>query len=125
LETERASDDAVVAERSELGLWLAFFAGAWAWLAHLMLSFALVPTARVHDSSIVLHATTAIMLSIAIAGAIACSRMWRRERARAEHSPPSTIRGDFIALGGLLLNLFFSLVILAEELPNWVLLLGD
>jgi hypothetical protein len=124
LATEPVSDD-VRPKRSELGLWLAFFAGSWAWLAHLMLSFALVPTARVHDSKVMLHATTAVTLSIAIAGAMACSRLRRERPGQAQRSPSSAVRGDFIALGGLLLNLFFSLVILAEELPNWVLLLGD
>jgi hypothetical protein len=114
-------------EGSELGLWLAFFAGAWAWLVHLIGSFALVPTARLHDSKMVLHATTLLTLSVALAGAVVCFRRWRRRPADA-HSVESagrSTRSDFIAGGGLVMNLFFGLVILAEELPNWLLRLGD
>jgi hypothetical protein len=103
-------------------LWAGFYAGPVAWLLHLTLSFMLVPTARWIDSKALLHAISALTLLITAAGAVLC---WRRSRVDSAAASDSTRTNVVIARAGVLIDAFFFVVIIAEDLPNWILRLGD
>lgn len=100
-------------ERASVVIWLAASAGAFACLLRLLAGFWLEPAAQGAHDSVGLQITSACALLATTIGSVICAHA----SARA--------RGGWVARGGLRLNLFFALIILAQALPSWIAQLSD
>jgi hypothetical protein len=118
--------DASLQRWRDLGPWVAVVTGPLAALSQLTLGFVLTPAARDLGSKTILHAISVLMLAATVAATLACGRHFRRARTTAE-DPRSerASRARFVGLGGLLLNLFSLLLVLAQALPIFMLGLED
>ena len=103
--------------------WLAVSAGALAWTAHLLVSYALVPVACATGLAWILHAVTlATLLPTIVAGRV-CYGVWKRRRDEEGPSPRGREAGyqQYLGLSGALLNALFGFAILLEGLPVAIL----
>lgn len=102
-------------------LWFGVFGGPFAWALHLQLNYALVGWACANDAGLLLHAIAIAAILITIASAFAA----RSSLRRLERSPLDVDRvmerRIFMAKSGVILSLFFVLVIFAHEIPNLIL----
>ncbi len=87
------------------------FAGPVAWTLHSLLSVTLVPAAcTAPPGPFLLHGVTVILALLAISGTVTALRL-----------APATPGQRFVSTTSLLINSFFTLVIVAEGIPNAVL----
>lgn len=100
-------------------LMFAFAVGPLAALAHLNVSYALVPQACADQSKAMLHVATVIFVAIALSGAVIG---WRRQRAFAgEADALWKERTHWLAVVVTVLSIFSAVVIVAMELVNVIL----
>jgi uncharacterized membrane protein YfcA len=101
--------------------WLtaAFVAGPWSALMDQMVNYSLSPTACEHGSKLLLHATSATSLLIALTGALIGLQAYRRDAVLTSQLVERRTR--WAALGAIALSLFGALVIVAMELPIVIL----
>jgi hypothetical protein len=118
--------DATVERWRDLGSWIAVFTGPNAVLLQLTFGFVLAPTARHMGSKAILLAISALTLAATAAAIAVCERDRRRVLIMAARTPSQQAsRAHFVALGGLLLNVYSLLVLIAQTLPIFVLGLED
>ena len=107
-------------------LGLAVFAGPVAWGLHLQISYSLAPTACDLQCKLFLHLTTLGALLIVAAGAVAAWIVGKKlPEGSTEKGDPADSRARFMAWAGVASCVGFGLVILAAEVPNWVLRVCD
>jgi len=104
----------------DVRLWASILAAPSAWFISLSANFALAPLACVSSGRVWLQVVSAVSLLIAAASGFVAYSAWR-EYGPAEGAPAERIRN--MALAGLVLSAGFSLVILAQWIPN-ILLAG-
>ena len=97
---------------SHLSVWLCAFAGPAAWTAHQLLSLALVPVACFGTGPWLLHTVTALTALLALAGMLV---------GTSELGRGGTSGRLFVAGASIVSDAFFTLVILAEALPDFLL----
>ena len=106
-------------------LWVGVLAGPLGWLALLETNYLLSYVACEQRQTWMLHLSAATALAVVAAGALfarAGVPAEDHEGAEAtERDDPARVRARFMANGGLLLCAWFALVILATEIPVWVL----
>jgi hypothetical protein len=100
-------------------LWFAVSAGALAWTAHLLISYALRPVVCATGLTIILHGLTLGALLVTAAGGVVAFRGWRAGRAA---EPTGGLRQEighrwYLGLCGVLLNALFGFATLLEGLP--------
>lgn len=109
--------------RGKAILWAGILLPALAWAIHLNLSYALVDPACEHGWTWLFHAITIAALIVAAAGIKLALGSW--ERAGKEwpsaHDGSVLGRSRFMAIAGLLLGSLFSLLILAQYIPGFLL----
>lgn len=100
-------------------LWFGVSAGALAWSAHLLVSYALLPVACTTGLSTVLHAVTAGALLVTLAGGVVAWRGWRAGRSAEPTARNRQQIGHrwYMGLSGVLLDALFGFAILLEGLP--------
>ena len=105
-----------------LALWLGLLAAPLAWLVNLLLSYSLVLWACSTGRQYTLHLVTLAMLLLAAAGGVIAWRAWR-QAGREWHNEAGGVlpRSRFMAALGVLLSSLFSLVILAQGIPSFIL----
>jgi hypothetical protein len=121
---EARTDQAAPIQRRDVVVWLATSGGAIAWLVHLVASFTLTPSARAASSTAPLHIISGAALLVTLLAALVCLRAARRARRHVPNGEGAT-RDGFVAVGGLVLNVFLWLVIAAQSLPPFLLHLSD
>lgn len=105
-----------------LSLWAGVLMGPVVWLALLEVNFVLVPWACAAGANWPMYVTTFSALASVAGGAALSFRDWRDAgREWPEESEGVIPRSRFLAAGGLLLNVFFLLAIVAHALPNLIL----
>lgn len=87
------------------------------WALHQQLSYALTPSACEARGEWWLHSLT-VLAVLAVAGVTFLA--WG-EHQRLPREPTEGSRSRFLAASGIGSGLFFLIVILATELPNWFL----
>ena len=113
-------------ERRDVLLWLAVLAGPLAWAAQLQINYALAPTACALGGKTFLHLVSLVTFLIAVAGAFLAWIRWKKlPEGSAEHGDAKESRARFMALSGMTMAVFFALVIVASEIPNWTLRVCD
>lgn len=109
-------------ERRDVLLWLGVLAGPFAWALQQQVSYMISPTLCAAGHRGVLHLVTLGALLIAAAGGAVAWHRWRAVYAGSTSKGiPEGSRVRFMALGGMAACVFFALVILATEIPNFVL----
>ena len=100
--------------------WAVTLAGALAWFASLCISFAAVPPACADRSNMLLMLIPAVAIGIS---ALAAALSWRRWREQGGDFPAEEAVAGHRALasGGVLLNVFFILVLIAQMIAPGVL----
>ena len=121
----RAAPDTTQYFSQRKGL-LALLAGIllppFAWFLTQQLSFMLVPWACVTERQFILYAVTLAMLLLAIGGGLVARRSWwRLGYDRAAGAGGVMARSRFMAVGGVLSSAMFSLVIVAQGIPSFIL----
>ena len=113
-------------ERQDALLWLAVLAGPLAWAAQLQINYALTPTACALGGKTFLHLVSLVAFLVAVAGAFV-GWLWRKKlpAGSTERGDAEASRARFMALSGMILGVFFALVIVALEIPNWALRVCD
>jgi len=92
-------------------------------MLHLELSYADVRHACRQGSELRLHVTSVVLLVLALAGAAVAWRMLREVSDRAAPGGPQTATANtrFVAVTGVLVSLYFALVIVAQWLAVFML----
>jgi len=107
-------------------LGLAVFAGPVAWALHLEVSYSLAPSACDLKSKLFLHLTTLGALLLVTAGAVTAWSVGKKlPEGSTEKGNPEDSRLRFMSLAGVASCVLFGLVILAAEVPNWILRVCD
>jgi hypothetical protein len=104
-----------------LALWVSVLGAKLAWLAHLALSYPLVPLVCAGGGELLLHTITVVALLAAAGTGFVAWRAWRRLRLANEPDEPGTPRGRFMAVYGVLSSGLFAITIVAQGLPTFVL----
>jgi hypothetical protein len=97
--------------------WAGVLLGPAAWALHLQASYMLATFACEDVWRITFHVTALVTLALALAGAYIGRANWRASR----RTGPEGLRVDrsrFMALSGIVLSLFFALVIVAQWIPT-------
>lgn len=89
-----------------------------AWLAHLNVSYMMVPQSCVDGSNLKRHIATGVCLALALAAAAIA---WRIRGTVTHESVLSEQRTKWVATFVVVLSLAMVLVIVAQEIPNIVM----
>lgn len=107
--------------RRSLALAAGAFLAPMAWALQLQINYSLTQTVCENGQEWMLHLVSLAALFLAAAGAAIAWWTWSRltSGSTLEGEDPRRAGRRFVALGGLGLSLFFLLVIVAMDLPNW------
>lgn len=103
--------------REDTRLWVSALAPVFAWIAAHQLNFLFSPWVCATGRRWVLYAVTGAALVAAVAGGVASWKSWKELPAEGGSGNPVEARRRFMAGGGLLLALVFSLAIVALAIP--------
>lgn len=92
------------------------------WLLHLTVAYVLVPTSCVYRDKTVLHIATAVAVLVTL---LMTFRSWKHAhvagRGSMDHGEPHDTRIRFTAFGALIYGAFFTMLIIANEIPILIL----
>ena len=98
-----------------------FLAGPTAWGLNLMVNYSLVKPACAAGSPVILTVVSLAALAVTAAGALVSWRCWRRLQDGATTEGGRIVdRSYFVAVAGMVLNLFFILLIAVTIVPHYV-----
>jgi hypothetical protein len=101
---------------------IALAAGPSVVLAGMLLKAVLVPWSCRHGSVAILHAVSAVSVTLAFASAWLAAREWRRAGGGwPDHGGGRRGRSRFLAVQGMLLSLVAALVMAAQWIPDLIL----
>jgi hypothetical protein len=93
-------------------LWAGILLAPIAFLLHLQINYSLVPWVCVTGKAFTLHLATAAALALSVSGAFSAWISWHRL---------TDVRSHFMAGWGLMMSALFSLVIVAQAIPTFIL----
>ena len=103
-------------------VWWTMFAGPLAWACDLGFSYVLAQHACSTGHHYVLHVITVVCALVALSG---CAAGWRAYNALPEEATEEGMRpmdrAHFQVLFGIVFSLAFTVVIVAEAVPRWIL----
>jgi hypothetical protein len=107
---------------SDSGRLIRLLAPPLVWAAQQQANYALTATACAAGAEGWLHLISLAALAAVIATALLSWRDWKRlPEGSTDEGMPEASRSRFLAVSGITLGLFFVLVIVATDLPNWIL----
>lgn len=108
--------------RGVAAVWTGVLAGPTAWALDLGLSYSIVQWTCGGGPPIVLHVISAAALLMIAGGALAAwSALELAPRSDREDGNLPAERGRFMAVLGLVMCAFFAVVVIATDVPRWVL----
>jgi hypothetical protein len=103
-------------------LWFGFLGSAIAWLLHLSLSYILVGYACDYGVQPLVHLPSVLMLVMtAAAGWVSWLSWGRLGRSTEEEVEGPEGRSRFMAMSGVVMAVFFGLVIIAQWIPAFIM----
>lgn len=103
-------------------LWISILTGPIIWLISFQANFALVPWACIFQGKLALYLVTVFALLVCAASAITAWREWRAVGRELDFEGSGALpRTRMMALSGIVLSVSFSLVILAQAIPEVIL----
>ena len=119
--THRATG--AVADRGAIPVWAGFIGAPLLWMSHLTLTYMLVPWVCTTQKHWVGHLVTLLFAAGGVWFCYLCWREWRHvgggEPGSGEDPPVGRTR--FAAVIGLLSSALFTLIIIAEHIPAFIL----
>jgi hypothetical protein len=109
--------------RKDSGRWLRVLAPPMIWAAQQQANFSLTATVCESRSEGWLHLVSLAALAAVISTTLLSWMDWKSLPGGStdQGAPPPDTRSRFMAVSGIWLGLFFVLVIVATDLPNWIL----
>jgi hypothetical protein len=108
--------------RLEFGVWWGVAAGPLAWGVDLGSSYAVTQHACSTGHYYVLHVISVICFVLALTGFVLAFGMHRRLPQNADKQGHSSRdRAFFMSLVGIVMSLFFAVIIIAGAVPRWIL----
>jgi hypothetical protein len=105
-----------------MALWAGILLPPFAWFLHQQLSYMLVSWACMTGRQFILYVVTLAMLLLAIGGGLIARHTWQRfGHDEPDEAGGVLARSRFMAVVGLLSSVLFSLVILAQGIPSFIL----
>jgi hypothetical protein len=105
-----------------LALWTGVLAGPIVWLLSFEAKFALAPWACTFQSEAALYSIAIAALILCAASAVLSWQEWRTLGSQSNNeAEDASARGNFMALGGIVLSAGFFIVVLAQWLPDLML----
>ena len=114
----------VSADRGSIPVWAGFIGAPLLWLAHLQLTYMLVPWVCTTHRHWPWHLLTLVFLGIGVWFIFLCWREWRRVGGGVPSSseqPADSARTRFVAVVGMMSSALFTLIIAAEHIPTFIL----
>lgn len=106
----------------DLVLWLGVLAGPFAWAMQQQVNYMITASACEEGQQWWLHAVSFLALLLAATGGFVSWRMLQRfGGGPIDQGEMRNTRARFMAIWGVGFSAFFSLVILATEIPVWIL----
>jgi hypothetical protein len=109
-------------------LWYGFLGGPIAWKLQLMVVYMLVPYACWHDLPITIHLASLVCLALSLSAAWVSWGSWKSVGGHPigpggyDETASATLgRSRFMAVSGVLMGLFFGLMIVGQWIPVLVL----
>jgi hypothetical protein len=103
-------------------LWAGVLVPPTAFLFNLEAAYALVPVACNAGTVLLVHLVHLVSLALAVVGGLLALRVWRRSGAAWPGGEGGRIsRTQFMAGLGILMSLMFTVVILAQWIPSFIL----
>ena len=102
-------------------LWYGILIGPISWAADQQISYSLVAHACSTGHFYLLHAITVIALLLALSGALVAAINLGRTRAANMEGGRATDRSRFMAIVGIAASLGWTLVIIAMQVPRFIL----
>ncbi len=104
---------------SLLPLWTGLLAGPVAWVIHLFASYLLVPVSCDHATKLPLYLVTLLTAAVSAAAGVWALASWRQSGVGdATQIGGTGGRSGFLALVGVLISGLFTVLIMAEGVPN-------
>jgi hypothetical protein len=106
-----------------MGNWPAMLLAPTLTLTNLSITYALVTPSCTRQSTVALHAVSAITLMLALYFTYAAWRNWRRDGTMyaGRASDDVAERGGFVALVATMIGVLSCLVVAAQWFPQWML----
>lgn len=106
----------------DAALWTSILAGPVVWLLSFVANFALAPWACVFQAKVALYFVSLLALGLAAASGMLGWRQWSAlGKELAGDGEGALPRSRVMAISGILLSAMFSLVIVAQAIPELVL----
>jgi hypothetical protein len=109
--------------RFKLELWISFLGAPIVWLIQFQTNYALVPWSCTHGKAYILHITSAAFLAVAGGLIVLSSRQYRESTRGDWSSAPEGLMTSarFMLLIGILNSTLFTLLILAQAIPSFLI----
>jgi hypothetical protein len=92
------------------------------WLAHLMASFAASEALCARGYGVVLHLLSLVAIALAVGAGLLALRNFHGTGDEANPDEGGTLaRSKFLAVAGIASSAFFTLALIAADIPNWML----
>jgi hypothetical protein len=103
----------------DLALWTGILAGPIVWLISFEANYALNPWACIFETKLALYIVSLVALIISAASGLLAWRQWKELGAEWPGEAGGTLaRSRIMAISGVLLSAMFSLVIVAQAIPE-------
>jgi hypothetical protein len=118
-----AAPQAVNSGPSPLVLWSGLLIGPSAWALHMQLSYSLVLWVCKHGHGGILHMVSAFFLAMALGGVLLSTQCWQvaNQQAGDAHIETAMARSRFMAALGIMANVLFALVIVAQGIASFMI----
>lgn len=105
----------------QLSLWFGMLGAAGAWALHLVVNYALVPAACTAGMGFMMYLSIPVFTGIAVLAGVFAWRGWASVRGMdGENGNGQQLivhRVRFMAVSGIVLSIFFLMVIIAQSVP--------
>ncbi len=101
--------------------WFGMLIGPIAWLTQFLINYVLVRFECIHQNKIAVHVVHFTFLLLVIAGGIVSWVYWTKTRQEFSESEKMSARPHFMAMIGILSSILFSLAIIMQTIPGFLL----
>jgi hypothetical protein len=109
------------AEANDVLEWFGILAGPLAWLTQFLTNYALVRRECMGHTKLALHIVSAVFLAIVVLSGIVSAMYFLKTRQFSAASEQLAARRHFMAALGIFSALLFSVAIIAQAIPSFIL----
>jgi hypothetical protein len=109
------------AAANELLEWFGILGAPVAWLTQFLANYALVRWACIGHGKLALHLVSALFLAVAISAGVVSARYFSKTRQHSASGEEVSARPHFMATLGILSASLYSLAIIVQAIPSFIL----